>query len=103
VIAQGQSAPGAPPRARDLGVSIGTGTPATFNAITDVPGVRVGHTTLIDGDGPLDVGRGPVRTGVTVILPRDQPPWQQPVFAGAHALNGNGEPTGLAWLREAGR
>jgi D-aminopeptidase len=102
VIAQGQSAPGAPPRARDLGVSIGTGTPATFNAITDVPGVRVGHTTLIDGEGPLDVGRGPVRTGVTVILPRDQPPWQQPVFAGAHALNGNGELTGLAWLREAG-
>jgi D-aminopeptidase len=102
VIAQGQSAPGAPARARDLGVVIGTGTPARFNAITDVPGVRVGHTTLIAGDGPLDVGRGPVRTGVTVVVPRDEPPWEQPVFAGAHALNGNGELTGLAWLREAG-
>jgi D-aminopeptidase len=89
-------------RARDLGLLVGTGTPGALNAITDVPGVRVGHTTLIEGDGPLEVGRGPVRTGVTVIVPRVDPPWEQPVFAGAHALNGNGELTGLAWLREAG-
>jgi D-aminopeptidase len=102
VTAQGPSAPGSPLRARDLGVVIGTGTPARFNAITDVPGVRVGHTTLIAGEGRLDVGHGPVRTGVTVIVPRDESPWEQPVFAGAHALNGNGELTGLAWLREAG-
>jgi D-aminopeptidase len=95
-------APGSPTRARDLGVAIGTGTPGALNAITDVPGVRVGHTTLIEGEGALDVGRGPVRTGVTVVVPRDAAPWEQPVFAGAHALNGNGELTGLAWLREAG-
>ncbi len=58
-------------RARDLGVTIGHGQPGPHNALTDVPGVRVGHTTLIEGHGPLVVGRGPVRTGVTVILPHD--------------------------------
>jgi D-aminopeptidase len=95
-------APDPPTRARDIGLHIGTGTPGPFNAITDVPGVRVGHTTLIAGDGPLNVGQGPVRTGVTVVVPREAPMWEQPVFAAAHALNGNGELTGLAWLREAG-
>lgn len=90
------------PRARALGITPGTGRPGPWNAITDVPGVRVGQVTLIAGDGPLDVGRGPVRTGVTVVVPRPEPVWQQPVFAGVHALNGNGELTGLAWLREAG-
>lgn len=89
-------------RARDLGICPGTGRPGPWNAITDVPGVRVGHVTLIGGDGRLDVGRGPVRTGVTVVVPRPQPVWRDPVFAGVHALNGNGELTGLAWLREAG-
>jgi D-aminopeptidase len=89
-------------RARDVGLRIGRGTPGVLNDISDVPGVRIGHTTLIAGDGPLHVGRGPVRTGVTVVVPRDEPLWEQPVFAGAHALNGNGELTGLAWLREAG-
>jgi D-aminopeptidase len=89
-------------RACDVGLQIGTGTPGPLNAITDVAGVRVGHTTLIAGDGRLDVGRGPVRTGVTVVVPREAPMWEQPVFAAAHALNGNGELTGLAWLREAG-
>jgi D-aminopeptidase len=94
--------PAVSPRARDLGVSLGAGAPGQANAITDVPGVQVGHTTLVAGDGALDVGRGPVRTGVTVVVPRPEPLWEQPVFAGAHALNGNGELTGLAWLREAG-
>ncbi len=89
-------------RARDLGVSIGEGTPGPFNAITDVDGVRVGHTTLISGDGPLVVGVGPVRTGVTVIVPHDGDVWAEPVFAGAATLNGNGELTGLEWIRESG-
>jgi D-aminopeptidase len=88
-------------RARDLGIAIGDGTPGPGNAITDVAGVRVGHHTLISGSGPLVVGRGPVRTGVTVILPPGDV-WAQPVFAGSHRLNGNGEMTGLEWVRESG-
>ena len=90
-------------RSRDLGIVIGRGRPGPGNAITDVAGVRVGHTTLISGDGPLVVGRGPVRTGVTVVVPHDGDPWTEPVFAGAHRLNGNGELTGLEWIREAGQ
>jgi len=89
-------------RARDLGIVIGEGRPGPMNALTDVPGVRVGHTTLVSGEGPLVVGEGPVRTGVTVILPHDGDVWSEPVFAGAHTLNGNGELTGLEWIREAG-
>jgi len=89
-------------RARDLGIRIGIGTPGPNNAITDVAGVTVGHTTLIAGDGPLVTGTGPVRTGVTVILPRGLDGWREPVFAGAHRLNGNGELTGLEWVRESG-
>jgi D-aminopeptidase len=76
--------------------------PGLHNVITDVPGVRVGHTTLISGDGPLRQGEGPVRTGVTVVIPHDGDVWTEPVFAGAHRLNGNGELTGLEWIREAG-
>jgi D-aminopeptidase len=91
-----------PPRARDLGVVIGDIPPGPANAITDVTGVRVGHTTLISGDGPLRVGEGPVRTGVTVIVPGSDDPWGEPVTAGAHRLNGNGELTGLEWIRESG-
>ncbi len=91
-----------PIRARDLGVTIGEGTPGPLNAITDVAGVRVGHTTLISGEGPLVVGEGPVRTGVTVIDPHDGDPWTEPVFAGCHILNGNGDMTGLEWIRETG-
>ena len=64
--------------------------------------MRVGHTTLISGDGPLVVGQGPVRTGVTVIVPRGPDEWREPVFAGCHRLNGNGELTGLEWVRESG-
>jgi D-aminopeptidase len=89
-------------RARDLGIVIGEGRPGPLNAITDVPGVRVGHTTLISGDGPLVLGMGPVRTGVTVILPHDGDVWVEPLFAGAATMNGNGELTGLEWIREAG-
>jgi D-aminopeptidase len=90
------------PRARDLGVVIGEGRPGPLNAITDVAGVRVGHTTLISGDGPLVVGKGPVRTGVTVIVPHDGDVWVEPLFAGAATMNGNGELTGLEWIRESG-
>jgi D-aminopeptidase len=89
-------------RARDLGIRIGRMEPGPNNAITDVAGVRVGHTTLIRGDGPLRVGEGPVRTGVTVVIPHDGDIWTEPVFAGAHRLNGNGELTGLEWIREHG-
>ena len=89
-------------RARDFGIAIGTLTPGPHNAITDVRGVGVGHTTLISGDGPLVVGKGPVRTGVTVIQPHDGKIWEEPVFAAPHRLNGNGEMTGLEWVRESG-
>jgi len=86
-------------RARDLGLDV-PGTPGTWNAITDVPGVEVGLTTLIEGDGPLVQGQGPVRTGVTAILPRGRV--YDPVFAGSYVFNGNGEMTGLAWVQESG-
>jgi D-aminopeptidase len=89
-------------RARGLGIQIGRMEPGGHNAITDVAGVRVGHTTLVSGDGALRVGEGPVRTGVTVVVPHDGDIWTEPVFAGAHRLNGNGELTGLEWIREAG-
>jgi D-aminopeptidase len=89
-------------RARDHGIVIGRLRPGPFNAITDVTGVRVGHTTLIRGDGPRVVGEGPVRTGVTAIVPHDGDPFVEPVFAGCHRLNGNGELTGLEWVRESG-
>ncbi len=89
-------------RARDLGLRIGTLDAGPLDAITDVPGVRVGHATIVRGDGPLVRGEGPVRTGVTVIVPHDGDVWLEPVFAGCHRLNGDGELTGLEWIREAG-
>ncbi len=89
-------------RARDHGIVLGQLPPGPLNAITDVAGVRVGHTTLIRGEGQRIVGVGPVRTGVTVIVPHDGDPFVEPVFAGCHRLNGNGEMTGLEWVREAG-
>jgi L-aminopeptidase/D-esterase-like protein len=88
------------PRARDLGVPF-EGKPGTLNAITDVAGVEVGHTTLISGEGKLVVGKGPVRTGVTAVLPRGKAA-KAPVFAGVFSQNGNGEMTGTAWIEEAG-
>jgi D-aminopeptidase len=90
-----------PVRARELGLAF-PGTPGVNNAITDVPGVEVGFATLVKGDGPLQVGRGPVRTGVTAILPRGRDPVPKPVWAGTHALNGNGEMTGTHWIADGG-
>ncbi len=87
-------------RARDIGIPF-DGKPGPLNAITDVAGVKVGHTTIIRGDGKLVVGRGPVRTGVTAIMPRGRRD-ASPVFAGYFSLNGNGEMTGTAWIEESG-
>lgn len=88
------------PRARDLGIPF-DGIPGPLDAITDVKGVEVGHTTLISGSGKLVVGKGPVRTGVTAILPRGKLSDDQ-VFAGWFTLNGNGEMTGTTWVEESG-
>ncbi len=88
-------------RARDLGIPF-EGTPGKFNAITDVPSVEVGYTTLISGEGKLEVGKGPVRTGVTAILPRGHASLNDPVYAGFFSLNGNGEMTGTPWVDESG-
>ncbi len=88
------------PRARDLGVPF-DGVPGPLNAITDVNGVEVGHTTLISGDGPLKVGVGPVRTGVTAVFPRGKNSTDA-VFAGYFSLNGNGEMTGTNWVEDSG-
>jgi L-aminopeptidase/D-esterase-like protein len=89
------------PRARDLGIPF-EGTSGPLNAITDVKGVEVGHTTLISGEGKLVVGSGPVRTGVTAVLPRGKQSANTPVFAGWFSLNGNGEMTGTTWVEESG-
>lgn len=92
---------GGRPRARDLGVPL-EGTPGRWNAITDVAGVEVGYATLIEGDGQLEQGRGPVRTGVTVVLPLGRAAVGRSCPAGWYSLNGNGEMTGTAWLDETG-
>src|SRR5437660_3988183 len=96
-----QNNPPARPRARDLGVPF-DGTPGPLNAISDVSGVTVGHTTLNFGEGKLQVGKGPVRTGVTAVLPRGKDSMSNPVFAGWWSLNGNGEMTGTTWVEESG-
>ncbi|MEO6971369.1 MAG: P1 family peptidase [Chthoniobacterales bacterium] len=98
-----QTAPPKTPaiRARALGVPF-DGTPGKLNAITDVAGVEVGFTTLISGEGKLEVGKGPVRTGVTAIIPRGHNSLNDPVYAGVFSLNGNGEMTGTAWVEESG-
>jgi D-aminopeptidase len=88
-------------RARDLGVPF-DGTPGKLNSITDVPGVEVGHTTLISGEGKLQAGKGPVRTGVTAVLPRGKDSMNDSVFAGWFSQNGNGEMTGTTWVEESG-
>jgi D-aminopeptidase len=98
--AAAQSDP-SPQRLRDLGIVIGSYQPGPLNAITDVVGVKVGHTTLIQGDGPLKPGQGPIRTGVTVVIPRDDV-WHKKVPSGAFVLNGTGEMTGLPWVAESG-
>jgi len=89
------------PRARGLGIPL-PGEPGPLNAITDVAGIEVGTVTLIDGDGPLHVGQGPVRTGVTAILPRGRDGVGRACAAGWYSLNGNGEMTGTTWIEEAG-
>jgi len=99
--AHAQEKSAAKARARDLGVPF-DGTPGHFNAITDVSGVLVGHTTLISGEGKLVLGQGPVRTGVTAILPRGKDSMMDPVFAGWFSQNGNGEMTGTTWVEESG-
>jgi D-aminopeptidase len=88
------------PRGRDLGIPF-AGQPGPLNAITDVAGVAVGHVTLIDGDGKLVPGRGPIRTGVTALLPRPRGNWD-PVFAATFNQNGNGDMTGINWIEESG-
>jgi L-aminopeptidase/D-esterase-like protein len=93
--------PSGRPRARVLGVPF-AGAPGANNAITDVPGLEVGYTTLIAGDGPMTPGQGPVRTGVTAILPRGKAGVSTPCWAGYSSLNGNGEMTGSHWLEETG-
>jgi L-aminopeptidase/D-esterase-like protein len=100
-LAPAQENPPAKPRARDLGVPF-DGTPGPLNAITDVSGVAVGHTTLISGEGKLQIGKGPVRTGVTAVLPRGKDSMNNPVFAGWFSQNGNGEMTGTTWVEESG-
>jgi D-aminopeptidase len=98
---QAQEKNAAKPRARDLGVPF-EGTPGPLNAITDVSGVTVGHTTLISGEGKLQIGQGPVRTGVTAVLPRGKDSMMHPAFAGWFSQNGNGEMTGTTWVEESG-
>ena len=88
-------------RARDLRIPF-NGTPGALNAITDVAGVEVGYSTLIAGEGKLDSGKGPIRTGVTAIIPRGHDSLNDPVYAGVFSLNGNGEMTGTAWVEESG-
>ena len=88
-------------RIRDLGIVIGSYRPGLLNAITDVAGVKIGHTTLMQGEGSLKPGQGPVRTGVTVVIPRDDV-WHKKVPAGFFVLNGTGEMTGLSWVAESG-
>jgi len=100
VVATGHLSAQSRPRARDLGVPF-DGTPGPLNAITDVAGVTVGHSTIIAGDGRLVVGRGPVRTGVTAVFPRGATNGD-PVFGGWFTLNGNGEMTGTTWIEESG-
>lgn len=90
-------------RLRELGIRIGSLPTGSYNAITDVAGVQIGHATRIIGDGPLVVGRGPVRSGVTAILPRGIDHWSDPVYAADWILNGNGELTGTGPVRRTGQ
>lgn len=91
------------PRARDVGVVIGNHPTGPHNAITDVEGVAVGHVTLIEGSGKLVVGKGPIRTGVTAVLPHPDDIYSEPVYAASEVINGYGDMTGLSWIHESGR
>src|SRR6187455_2097538 len=88
------------PRGRDLGIPF-PGQTGPMNAITDVAGIAVGHVTLIEGEGRIVPGKGPIRTGVTAILPRPRGNWD-PVFAATYNQNGNGDMTGINWIKESG-
>ena len=88
------------PRGRALGIPF-PGQTGPLNAITDVTGIAVGHVTLIEGEGKLVPGKGPIRTGVTAILPRPKGNWD-PVFAATFNLNGNGDMTGIKWIWDSG-
>jgi D-aminopeptidase len=101
LLAAGSGRAADKPRARQLGVPF-DGTPGPLDAITDVSGVAVGHATIVRGEGALKVGEGPIRTGVTAILPRGRASLNDPVFAGWFALNGAGEMTGTTWVEESG-
>ncbi len=98
---QGEPSTPMRPHLRDLGIIIGQYEPGKWNAITDVTGVKVGHVTIHKGTGDLQPGQGPVRTGVTVVIPREDV-WHRKVPAGSYILNGTGEMTGLAWIAESG-
>lgn len=103
LLAAATAIPGAAqdrPRGRDLGIPF-PGSTGPMNAITDVPGVAVGHVTLVEGEGKLVPGKGPIRTGVTAILPRPRGNWD-PVFAATYNQNGNGDMTGINWIKESG-
>ena len=89
------------PSARDLGLPF-DGVTGAYNAITDVPGVEVGFTTLVESEGAVEVGKGPIRTGITAVLPRGRRDTPAPIWAGQYTLNGNGEMTGTHWIHEAG-
>ncbi len=99
ILSIASTAYGQKPRARDIGIPF-DGTPGKYNAITDVKGVEVGFSTIIEGDGKNIIGKGPVRTGVTAILPRGLS--STPVYANWYTLNGNGEMTGTTWITESG-
>ena len=99
LLAQAPKETGVRHRARELGIVIGEYQTGHWNAITDVPGVLVGQTTIIRGSGPLHVGEGPIRTGVTAVFPRKDI-WSDGVFAATHVLNGDGEMTGTHWIRD---
>ena len=90
------------PRARELGIEPGTEPTGEYNALTDVPGVTVGHVTLIEGEGALQPGRGPVRTGVTAVVPRGEGLYERKVHAASYVLNGYGKSIGLSWVDELG-
>ncbi|SMF65638.1 L-aminopeptidase/D-esterase [Tistlia consotensis] len=97
-----RATPAGKTRLRGLGIAP-EGRPGPCNAITDVAGVELGYTTLIEGEGPLEIGKGPVRTGVTAILPRGREGAWEPVLAGLSSFNGNGELTGSHWIEESGQ
>jgi D-aminopeptidase len=99
VLAPVRAAETARVRARDLGIVVGTLPPGALNAITDVAGVLVGHSTIVSGNGPLKIGQGPIRSGVTAVLPRKDV-WFNGVYAATHTLNGDGEMTGTHWIRD---